>query len=300
MNSWEEIKLKNVVKNFKYGTSEKSDSKFNGIPVIRIPNIVSNEFDNKDMKYLDHFDINENNKVIKDDILIIRSNGSRNIVGRCALIKKLDIEHSFASYLIRIRPDNIVPKYLLYLLNSSEIRKQFFKKSKSSAGIHNINSKELGSLNILLPGEIEQKEIVKMVEELLKAEDKAKELLDMENQIELLEKSILSKAFRGELGTNNSDDEPAMELLKRILEENNVDKIAVKKKRKVKEKKLDMLEVLTKNGKKTPEELIKLLKITSEKLLDELEKLIDNGKVKVTNNNYIEVIFDHEIEKSKN
>ncbi|MCK4791997.1 MAG: hypothetical protein KAV87_50170 [Desulfobacteraceae bacterium] len=41
----------------------------------------------------------------------------------------------------------------------------------------------------------------------------------MEEQIGLLEKSILSKAFRGELGTNNPNDEPAIELLKRSLKE---------------------------------------------------------------------------------
>ena len=35
--------------------------------------------------------------------------------------------------------------------------------------------------------------------------------------IELLEKSILDKAFRGKLGTQNKDDEPAIELLKKIL-----------------------------------------------------------------------------------
>ena len=43
----------------------------------------------------------------------------------------------------------------------------------------------------------------------------------MEKQIDLLEKSILAKAFRGELGTNDPNDEPASELLKRILEEKN-------------------------------------------------------------------------------
>ena len=41
----------------------------------------------------------------------------------------------------------------------------------------------------------------------------------MEEQIGLLEKSILSKAFRGELGTNDPNDEPAIELLKRSLKE---------------------------------------------------------------------------------
>ena len=70
-----------------------------------------------------------------------------------------------------------------------------------------------------LPPLQEQKEIVRILRKLLDHEDVARALLDMEEQIDLLEKSILSKAFRGELGTNDPDDEPATELLKRSLKE---------------------------------------------------------------------------------
>jgi type I restriction enzyme S subunit len=41
----------------------------------------------------------------------------------------------------------------------------------------------------------------------------------MDEQIEAIEKSILSKAFRGELGNNDPEDELAIDLLKKILEE---------------------------------------------------------------------------------
>lgn len=67
----------------------------------------------------------------------------------------------------------------------------------------------------------EQKEIVRILEKLLDHEDEARALIDMEEQIDLLEKSILSKAFRGELNTNDTNDEPAIELLKRSLKEKN-------------------------------------------------------------------------------
>ena len=38
------------------------------------------------------------------------------------------------------------------------------------------------------------------------------------SQIDTMKKSILARAFRGELGTNDPNDEPAIELLKRTLE----------------------------------------------------------------------------------
>ena len=63
----------------------------------------------------------------------------------------------------------------------------------------------------------EQEEIVRILDEILEKESKIKELIELEEAIELLEKSILDKAFRGELGTQNKEDEPAIELLKKIL-----------------------------------------------------------------------------------
>ena len=41
--------------------------------------------------------------------------------------------------------------------------------------------------------------------------------IELEERIDILEKSILNKVFKGELGTQNSSDEPAIELLKEIL-----------------------------------------------------------------------------------
>lgn len=56
------------------------------------------------------------------------------------------------------------------------------------------------------------------MEEVLEKEKKVKELIDLEEQIDLLEKSILDKAFRGKLGTQDINDEPALELLKKIMD----------------------------------------------------------------------------------
>ncbi len=70
-----------------------------------------------------------------------------------------------------------------------------------------------------LPPLAEQEEIVKILESLLQKEEKIQELLSTEKDLELLEKSILAKAFRGEFNTQSDEDEPAIELLTRILKE---------------------------------------------------------------------------------
>ncbi len=95
-----------------------------------------------------------------------------------------------------------------------------FKKAKSSAGINNINSKELGAIAISVPPIEEQIEIVRVLDDLFAKEQQAKEAAEaVLDQIDLMKKSILARAFRGELSTNDPNDEPAVELLKKIFNE---------------------------------------------------------------------------------
>jgi type I restriction enzyme S subunit len=71
----------------------------------------------------------------------------------------------------------------------------------------------------ILPPLQEQTEIVRILDKLLEEESKIHDLTQLEDQIDLLKKSILSKAFRGQLNTNDPAEESAMELLKEILKE---------------------------------------------------------------------------------
>ncbi|WP_338627402.1 restriction endonuclease subunit S [Clostridium baratii] len=215
--TWIKTKLYNVLYDFRYGTSAKSDYTFLGMPVIRIPNLSNGYIIHEDMKYLQVEDVDINHKVSVGDLVIVRSNGSPLLVGKTSLITSREKDFAFASYLIRMRPCGIDSKYLYYVLNSIGVKEQFYSKSKSTSGINNINTEELGNSIIPLPPLDEQKEIVRILDKLLEAESKIEELTQLEEQIESIRKSILAKAFRGELGTNCEEDESALELLKEIL-----------------------------------------------------------------------------------
>lgn len=218
MDSWKETTLSNIVSGFKYGTSEKSDYNNSGMPVFRIPNITDDGLSFDDLKYLPHYDVSDESQIHENDILIVRSNGSRDLVGKCVLIPLLNKPCTYASFLIRIRPSQAtIPEFLVTYLNSSDARLQMFKKAKSSAGINNINSKELGALTLTLPSIPEQIEIVRILDSFFAKERKAKELCSVLDKIDLIKKSILARAFRGELGTNDPTEESAMELLKSII-----------------------------------------------------------------------------------
>ena len=109
-------------------------------------------------------------------------------------------------------------KYLLYYMLSD-----MFLEQASSAGsrsvLPKINQKELSAIKVRITSAEEQEEVVRILDYILpmmqQVRDKAIQVVD---NIDIMKKSILAKAFRGELGTNIPEDEPAMELLKIILD----------------------------------------------------------------------------------
>ena len=220
MESWEKKRLSDVVTEFKYGTSEKSDYNNKGIPVLRIPNIGDNGIDLSDIKYLNHRNVDSESQIHEGDILIIRSNGSRDLVGKAVLVPELGCEYAYASFLIRAKPNHSIinAHYLTIFLNSTDARGQMFRRAKSSAGINNINTKELGAISLTVPSLPEQDEIVHIINEMMDKDQQTKEAAEaVLDQIDLMKKSILARAFRGELGTNDPSEESAMELLKEII-----------------------------------------------------------------------------------
>lgn len=82
-----------------------------------------------------------------------------------------------------------------------------------------INQKELSALTVHLPtNDREQEEIARILDELFDKEQQTKEAAEaVPDQIDLMKKSILARAFRGELGTNDPNEESALELLKQIF-----------------------------------------------------------------------------------
>lgn len=76
----------------------------------------------------------------------------------------------------------------------------------------------LEEYKVWFPSLDEQKEIVRILDNIFKKEQKTEELINLIEKIDLMKKSILARAFRGELGTNIEDEESAIELLKSVLE----------------------------------------------------------------------------------
>ncbi|WP_084696378.1 restriction endonuclease subunit S [Maribacter thermophilus] len=225
------IKLGDVIDKPRYGTSKKCSLEVKGIPVLRIPNIGSGIINTDELKYASFEEKEISTLKLKEgDILTIRSNGSVDLVGKCALITKKDINYLYAGYLIRLRPNHekINSKYLLHCLSSHSLRVQIESKAKSTSGVNNINSGELASLEIPLFTIKEQHQIVSEIESRLSVCDTVeKDIADSLEKAQALRQSILKKAFEGKLLSEaeiadckqHPDYEPASVLLERIKEE---------------------------------------------------------------------------------
>ena len=92
------------------------------------------------------------------------------------------------------------------------------KINSKGIGIASLSAKDLLAMPIDVPSIEEQHEISSILDELFINEQQAKETAErVIDQIDSMKKSILARAFRGELGTNDPNDESAVELLKRVL-----------------------------------------------------------------------------------
>ena len=110
---------------------------------------------------------------------------------------------------------NLESKIIYYYIKSENFLSLFRENMNGLIGGVSLNN--LKKTVFPLPPLEEQQEIVRILNEVLENENKVKELLELEERIDILEKSILNKAFKGELGTQNSSDDSAIELLKSIL-----------------------------------------------------------------------------------
>lgn len=216
-----------LVSDIRYGTAKKCYPEEHGVAVLRIPNVSGGQIVLSDLKYAE-LEERELRKLALQvgDILIVRSNGSPELVGRPALVTEQAEGLAYAGYLIRLRPDAeaIVPDYLKLMLESPQTRAVVEVAARSTSGVHNINSEELAALSIPCPETDEQLEIVRLIqaafewiERVSSERDKAATLLDH------LDSGLLSKAFKGELVPQDPADEPAGRLLERIRLERGVE-----------------------------------------------------------------------------
>lgn len=151
-----------------------------------------------------------------DDILLAK-NGTTGVAAIVEEDKVFDIYVTLAL----LRPDKTIinPRYLLNIVNSP-ICKEQFDEYLTGIGVPNLHLRDIKQVCIRVPELDEQEEIVRLVGYVIDKEQKAAEVIkNVIQMVDLMKKSILAKAFRGELGTNNPQEESAVELLENYIKQ---------------------------------------------------------------------------------
>lgn len=232
MESWKKKSVGELCISLKYGTAKKSDASGN-VAVLRMGNLQQGEIDWSDLAYSNDPDDIEKYKLFPGDVLFNRTNSAA-LVGKTAIYRG---EHPaiYAGYLIKLDYDHdkIIGDYLNYALNTLDAKKYCNSVKTDGVNQSNINAKKIGAYSFNVPSIPEQEKIVSVIQKLLSKEQQTKEAAEIVlDLIELMKKSILARAFRGELGTNDPSEESAVGLLRQVIEQEDGDVVRPKAKAK--------------------------------------------------------------------
>lgn len=219
--SWEEKKGEDF---FEYVTSgSRGWAKYysdKGSIFIRMGNLNHGtiELDFSDIQYVELPDQVEGqrSKLQKNDILISITAD----VGMIALVRE-DMDAYINQYVALARPKNdLYAEFLAWYFVSNDGLQQMQNKQRGATKI-GLGLQDIRSIILKIPTLPEQHEIVRLIDDLLARERSAQQAAEQAlASIDLMKKSILARAFRGELGTNKASEASALELLKQVLAEN--------------------------------------------------------------------------------
>ncbi len=197
--------LHQLIRDAGYGTSVKCspEREPGAIPVLRIPNIAAERLDLADMKYgsLTNDEL-QRFAVADGDLLVVRTNGSLDLVGRCAVAPALAEPTAYASYLIKLRVDRslVEPHFLQLMLKQLRSQGELIGLARTTAGQYNVSLGRLESARIPLPDLPRQREVVLYHSSLRSKTEELRELRKkIGTEIEATTSAYLSRALRGHI-----------------------------------------------------------------------------------------------------
>ena len=215
MESWEVRTLDSVCSSIFDGDHMPPPKAESGIPFLVISNVNTGHltFENTRFVPQEYYDtLSDTRKPQLGDVLYT-------LVGSFGIPVVVNSKRPFCfqRHMALLRPIDVSPQFLWYILQTPEM---YDKASSIATGTAQLTVpiKGLRAMTIPRPNIAEQVEIVRILDGFFAREQSAKEAAEaVLDQINLMKKSILARAFRGELGTNDPSEESAVELLKQII-----------------------------------------------------------------------------------
>lgn len=221
--SWEEKKLGEVcsVNPRKIDAKNLDDNlEVSFIPMAAVSDVLG-EIVNPEVKNLEDVRTGFTNfaegDVIFAKITPCMENGKSAVVG--PLLN--DIGYGSTEFYVLRCKEELYNKYLYHMVRNTTFRAEAKAVMTGAVGQQRVPKTFLQEYQLLLPTIPEQHEIVRLIDDLLVRERSAQQAAEQAlASIDLMKKSILARAFRGELGTNKASEASALELLRQVLAEN--------------------------------------------------------------------------------
>ena len=211
---WKLVPLKEITSIIRGVSYPKEEAKLhpeeNYVHILRGGNIQDGKivFETDDNVYVNSSLVGEEQFVLKDDVVIVASTGSKKVIGKAATIEEDSRCISFGAFLLLLRTNVIDKRFHSYFFQT-----QYYRNTISSlAGginINNIKKEHIENLQIPLPPLTEQKQIAEKLDKLF---DQIETIKEASNKIpELLKnfrQQVLTYAVTGKL--LESTPEPRM------------------------------------------------------------------------------------------
>lgn len=217
MDSWEEIEYNRICNIVRGGSPRPAGSLefYDGnIPFMKVADITQNNspYIGSTKYTIKEAGLKKTRLVEAYTLLLTNSGATLGVPAICTI--KTTFNDGIAAFL-GLKKDTLLFHYYFW-----KSKTNYLRAINKGAAQPNLNTNIIGMIKIDLPTEDEQIQIAQSIKKLFLQEQQAKEAAEsVLEQIDLIKKSILAKAFRGELGTNNPEEESAVELLKACLQE---------------------------------------------------------------------------------
>ena len=197
------------------GYTKEDLVKHDGAITLSPSNIIEGKMNYNSCTYISwtKYDESPEIQIQENDILLVKTGSS---YGKCALVEKLPKQATINPQFVVLKHISCNPEYLTYVLQSKYAQNNYEKFVLGTA-IPTFTQVALGNMQIPIPPLTEQNRIVKEIKRLLgiieSLESNKKHLKEI---VTLSKSKILEIALSGKLISQNTYDEPAIELLKRI------------------------------------------------------------------------------------
>ena len=220
-DSWEEVKLGDVCKINppKIDAKKLSDElEVSFIPMADVSDVTEEVIGSQTRKLSEvknGFTNFQENDVVFAKITPCMENGKSAIIGKL----KNDIGYGTTEFYVIRSSDRIINKFVYHLVRSSEFRSKAKANMSGAVGQQRVPKSFMQQYFIKLPLLPEQQEIVALLDNLFAKERTIAVTCEKSlATIDTIKKSILARAFRGELGTNDPTEPSSISLLKEILQ----------------------------------------------------------------------------------